>query len=127
MPNKTRAYQDGLRAFEQKDYDKAFRLLIRYAEGGDSEAQAIIGNFHDLGLAGRLVDTNEAMKWYRRASAQGNGLASNNLGTIAFMQGDEEGAKRWYEKARAHKASLTHLVVEVELLARRRAHPQRSP
>jgi TPR repeat protein len=101
MPKKTKAYQDGLRAFEQKDYDKAFRLLIRYAEGGDSEAQAIIGNFHDLGLAGRLVDTNEAMKWYRRASAQGNGLASNNPGTIAFMQGDEEGAKRWYEKARA--------------------------
>jgi hypothetical protein len=40
MPKKTKAYQDGLRAFEQKDYDKAFRLLIRYAEGGDSEAQA---------------------------------------------------------------------------------------
>jgi TPR repeat protein len=100
ISKKTKAYEDGLRAFEQKDYDRAFRLLIRFAEGGDAEAEVIIGNVYHLGLGGGFVDSEEAVRWYRRASAQGNGVASNNLGTIASVKGDEEGAERWYEKAK---------------------------
>jgi TPR repeat protein len=76
-------------------------VLIGFAEKGDSEAQTMIASMYHLGLGGLQINKDEAVKWYLLASEKGNGLASNNLGTIALMRGDREEAIRYYEEARS--------------------------
>jgi TPR repeat protein len=100
MKVRSQNYQKGVRAFRAKNYATAYLLLIRFAEEGDDEAQTIIGSMYQLGLGGLQVDKNEASKWYLLASEKGNGLASNNLGTMALMRGDREQARRYYQMAR---------------------------
>ncbi len=100
MAGQEKDYEEGFRAYHAQEYDTAYRLLIRFAEQGDGEAQTAIGSIHQLGLGGRPINFDEAVKWYVRASEQGNGLASNGLGTISLQRGDREAAVRWYEKAR---------------------------
>jgi TPR repeat protein len=101
MLRRKNKYQDGLRSFGAKDYKTAHDLLIAFAEEGDSDAQAIIGNIYQLGLGGIAVDEERAVEWYSRAAIQGNGVASNNLGTSAFLRGDREKAEKWYNLARS--------------------------
>jgi len=43
--------------------------------------------------------TDLAVSWYKKSSAQGDGVASNNLGTIAHLQGRIDEARRWCRKA----------------------------
>jgi TPR repeat protein len=98
----------GFEALEARDYDRAFSLLLEFAEAGDPTAQSAIGSIYQLELAsteefkasceGRSA-TDIAVTWYTRASARGNGLASNNLGTIAHQRGERDEAIRWYRKA----------------------------
>jgi TPR repeat protein len=101
MLKRKRKYQEGLRSFEAKDYRSAYNLLIAFAEDGDSDAQAIIGNIYQLGLGGITVDEDRAVEWYSRAAAQGNSIACNNLGTLASSRGDREKAAKWYNLARS--------------------------
>ncbi|MEM7716245.1 MAG: tetratricopeptide repeat protein [Cyanobacteria bacterium P01_A01_bin.68] len=94
----------GLAAFEAKDYARAFELLKPFAEHGDAEVQCVIGSIYDLGL-GLESNALEAIKWYKKSSEQGYGVASNNLGTIYHMgrEGVEMNrtkASEWYQKAR---------------------------
>ena len=100
MKVRSQNYQKGVRAFRAKNYATAYLLLIRFAEEGDDEAQTIIGSMYQLGLGGLQVDENQASKWYLLASEKGNGVASNNLGTIALTRGDREKAERYYQTAR---------------------------
>lgn len=98
MTDETINYEEGLRAFREKDYEKTYGILLCFAEQGDPEAQCIIGNLYDGGL-GRPRNEEEAVKWYLKSSEQGYGVASNNLGTIALSHGDIERAREWYRKA----------------------------
>jgi TPR repeat protein len=100
MKRRSHSYQSGVRAFRAKNYATAHRLLLRFAEEGDDDAQTMIGSMYQLGLGGLQVDENEASKWYLLASEKGNGLASNNLGTMALIRGDSEQAIRYYQTAR---------------------------
>ncbi len=96
--------EEGLAAFEARDYTKAFELLKPIAEQGDAEAQCIIANMYHLGLG---LDRNgsEAIKWYMLSAKKGYGVASNNLAEI-FRAGscdvapDQAAAEKWYHKAR---------------------------
>lgn len=98
--------EEGLVAFEAKDYTKAFELLKPIAEQGDAEAQCIIANMYHLGL-GLGLDRNgsEAIRWYISSAEKGYGVASNNLAEI-FRVGscnvapDQAEAEKWYHKAR---------------------------
>ena len=47
------------------------------------------------------LDEERAVEWYSRAAIQGNGVASNNLGTLTFLRGDREKAEKWYNLARS--------------------------
>ena len=98
MTDASTSYEHALRAFHEGDYSKAFSLLMPFAEAGVAEAQCIIGNIYDFGF-GRPRNEAEAIKWYERSSAQGYGVASNNLGTLAVRRGDLEAARMWYDKA----------------------------
>ena len=100
MKMRSHDYEKGVRAFRAKNYATAHRLLLRFAEEGDDLAQTMIGAIYQLGLGGLQMDEDEPSKWYLLASEKGNGLASNNLGTMALIRGDREQAKRYYQMAR---------------------------
>lgn len=86
MTSRRNEYKEGLRAFKMDDYARAYRMLKHFAAEGDQEAQVAVGSTCQLGLGGLPIDEDEAVKWYTLASEQGNGLASNNLGTIAMSR-----------------------------------------
>ncbi|MGB7519536.1 MAG: hypothetical protein WA896_07895, partial [Spirulinaceae cyanobacterium] len=64
----------------------------------------ILANMYELGM-GKQRDILQAINWYKKASQNGYGVASNNLGTI-FWAGNNEiapdklAAKKWYSLAR---------------------------
>jgi TPR repeat protein len=89
-----------MRAYRARDYKTAYRILKILADEGNPHAQVAIGTMYHLGLGGVVIDEDEAMRWYALASAKGNGLASNNFGSIVESRGDRETATQWYSKAR---------------------------
>ncbi len=101
MNKRNRNYRSAVRAYRAQNYAAAYKLLIGFAKKGDAEAQTMIGSIYQLGLGNMPINEAEAIRWYLLASEQGYGLASNNLGTIAFMRGNKEEAARYYAKARA--------------------------
>jgi len=100
MSKRSQDYQRGIRAYRAKDYDTARSLLLRFAEDGDDEARTMIGSMYQLGLGDLQLNDEEAINWYLLASRKGNGVATNNLGTIALSRGDRKAAIRYYERAR---------------------------
>ncbi|MGD0288334.1 MAG: sel1 repeat family protein [Candidatus Binataceae bacterium] len=110
MKIRARDFQKGVRAYGAENYATAHRLLLRFAEEGDAEAQTMIGSIYQLGLGGFRVNEDEAAKWYLLASEKGNGLASNNLGTMAFLRGNREEAIRYFQTARNQGFLHTPLV-----------------
>lgn len=92
-------YTEALSLFERGEYSRAFPSLLALAEDGHAAAQCIVGNYFDLGLDGR-VDREEARRWYTLSADQGYGVALNNLGTLARLEGKEALARTHYEEAR---------------------------
>ncbi len=96
------ALEDGSAALEQKDYNKAFSLLLPVAKEGNAFAQYNIAVMYAQGLG---VEKNEAeaVKWYRKAAEQGDPDAQTNLG-LMYANGrgisqDYQEAMKWYLKA----------------------------
>jgi TPR repeat protein len=56
--------EEGLAAFEARDYTKAFELLKPIAEQGDAEAQCIVASMYQLELGIERSDSSglEAIK-----------------------------------------------------------------
>lgn len=100
MATRNNQYAKGMRAYKKGEYNLAFPILKELAENGHSHAQVAIATMYHLGLGDIKRDEDEALKWYALAASQGNGLASNNYGTILHSRGDQEGAIQWYSKAR---------------------------
>ena len=95
--------QDGLDAYERKDYKEAHKLLLPFAEQGDATAQKNLGYIF-LGVdSPQKKDLKEALKWTRLAAEQGQAAAQNNLGSMyKFGKGvpqDYKEAVKWYTKA----------------------------
>ena len=89
--------QQGLQAYEAKNYPLAWHYLLPLAEKGEPEAQRHIGIMYRHGL-GVAKNDAEAIKWYRKAAEQGHVKAQNSLGIMyQFGLGVErdpaEGAK----------------------------------
>ena len=96
------ALEDGSAALEQKDYKKAFSLLLPVAKEGNSFAQYNIALMYAQGL-GVEKNEEEAVKWYRKAAEQNDPDAQTNLG-LMYAQGrgiarDYQEAMKWYVKA----------------------------
>ncbi|HHF0414731.1 sel1 repeat family protein [Haemophilus influenzae] len=95
-------FQQDLTAYEQSDYQTAFKLWLPLAEQGDAKAQFNLGVMYDDGL-GVKQDDFEAVKWYRKAAEQGNAHAQALLG-FAYLLGkgvqfNKSLAKEWFGKA----------------------------
>ena len=67
-------------------FSEDIKALIKKAEGGDAEAQFILGTAYG---EGRDVpqDFSEAAKWYRKAAEQGHARAQFNLAS-AYANGE---------------------------------------
>ena len=88
-------YEDGVAAYQRKDYVTAVKLMRLSADQGNASAQNNLGFMYDNGK-GVTQDYKEAVKWYRLAAAQGNASAQYNLG---FMYDNGQGVTQDYVRA----------------------------
>jgi uncharacterized protein len=98
-------FGDALAANARGDYATAFPLFMVCAAPGNpynAYCEEFIGGYYDLGQ-GVPQDYAEAMKWYRKAAAQGEAGAQYSIGMMYdYGNGvpvDYAEAGRWYLKA----------------------------
>src|SRR5690606_38057829 len=89
-------------AYDRADYRSALNVWMETAQGGDAEAQTIVGEIYERGLGGE-PNYEAAIEWYRRAAEQGYSRAQFNLGTL-YEQGlgvpeNRLEALNWYRRA----------------------------
>jgi uncharacterized protein len=86
--------EQGIEAYEELDFTRAFEILIKFAQAGEADAQKIIGHMYSFGQ-GVQQDDSEAIRWYRLAAEQGDRVAQNNLASYLLDEKFEEAIK-WY-------------------------------
>ena len=95
-------FQQGVTAYEQSDYQTAFKLWLPLAEQGKAGAQFNLGVMYAKGQ-GVKQDDFEAVKWYRQAAEQGDAKAQFNLGNMyedgRGVKQDDVEAVKWYRQA----------------------------
>ena len=74
-------FVDGLKAYEQGEYDLARLEWQRLADDGNPHAQFGLGSLYEQG-EGVEQNFSEAAKWYLRAAEQGHALAQFNLAEL---------------------------------------------
>lgn len=89
-------FDDGLKAYNNGDFKKAYVLFLKEAKKGDAIAQNNIGAMYENGQ-GVLQDYKEAVKWYRLAAEQGNAMAKCN---IAAGYATGKGVSKSYSEAK---------------------------
>lgn len=72
-------FEDGVAAYNRKDYAAASALFKPLAEQGNAPAQYSLGLMYRNGR-GVPKDDQQAVFWYRKAADQGNADAQYNLG-----------------------------------------------
>jgi len=82
-----------------KDYkQQAMKCYIGLAESGFPTAQCMVGMKYKFG-DGVEEDIKEAIKWFKKAAAQGHTDAQRNLGDTYMAIGKNNEAIKWYERA----------------------------
>lgn len=96
--------EQGMQAYEAREYEAAFQEFEPLAHSGSPEAQFRLGHLYDWGLG---VDKNrkQAAIWYQKAAEQEHVGAQIQLGHL-YLGGkgvieDSEQAMFWYHKAAA--------------------------
>ena len=89
-PTRTTETECRVRGGEWVSYDRAkletaLAIWQGAADGGDAEAQTVVGEIYEKGL-GTPPDYARAASWYRKAADQGHARAQFNLGTL-YEQG----------------------------------------
>lgn len=101
--------EDGVTAYEKKDYKTAHEKFKPLAEKGNVSAQFNLGVIYDEGQ-GVQMDYKEAVKWYRLAADQGHAQAQYNLGRMYYQgQGvdpDSVEAYKWLDLSAARGIKL---------------------
>ena len=94
-------YEKGREAYHNRDYATAIIELTPLAEGGDAEAQFLMGLAYSADSL--IQDYAETMKWYRLAAEQGHNGARSNLGWMYHngkgVPRDDAEAIKWYRLA----------------------------
>ena len=102
VPEGDDAIEQGIAALEAEDYGQAYELLKPEADGGNAEAQNLIGQAYGFGL-GVQQDLDRAVTYSRKAADQGHAGAQETMG-YAYYEGivveqDYARATEWYERA----------------------------
>ncbi|MBM3518493.1 MAG: hypothetical protein FJX56_11640 [Alphaproteobacteria bacterium] len=95
-------FAEGVRAYEDGDYEGAYREWLPLAEAGDPAAERNLGLLYRKGL-GVPQDFVAAAIWYHRAAERGLARAQANL-AVFYLRGqgvaqDLVEATRWFELA----------------------------
>lgn len=97
--------KQGVVAYEQGNYQKAYELWLPLAEQGLVVAQYNLGVMYENGQ-GVKQDYQQAAKWYQKAAEQGIAEAQYNLGLMYYngqgVKQDNVQAFNWWEKALAN-------------------------
>ena len=107
-------YEDGLAAYQRRDYVTALKLWRPLAEQRNAAAQFNLGLMYEHGR-GVPQDDMEAVKWYRLSAEQGYAGSQNSLG-LMYLNGrgvaqDYKEAVRWFRMAveQGHAGAQTSL------------------
>ena len=95
-------YEEGKKAYLDKDYAQALSILKPLAELGDSQAQVTLGIMYDFGH-GVVKDPSKAIEWYIKAAEQGIPVVQHDVG-VKYFQGegveqDNLKAAYWWEQS----------------------------
>jgi uncharacterized protein len=104
--------EDGMVAYQEKDYLKAIQLWRPLAQAGDAEAQYRLGVMYAEGR-GVAANDAEAALWFERAAGQGEPMAQYNLGA-SYAEGtgvrkDMAVAAKWFRRAADQGVALAQL------------------
>ena len=95
-------YEEGREAYINGDYQRAFQILSPLAEGGNSEAQKMMGIMYDYGH-GVKADPKKALAWYILSAKQGDPAVQYQVGAKYFrgndVKQDYQEAAKWWELA----------------------------
>jgi len=95
-------FQDGLKAYVNKDYKKAVELFQKSADEGDARAQFILGTMYNEGK-GVKQEYKKAVEFYQKSANQGHAEAQLNLGFMYYngqgVKKDKIKAYHWWMKA----------------------------
>lgn len=100
LPAAAGPLEDGIAAYNAKDFDRAVALLMPLAEKDrNAQAEEKIGRLYHRGK-GLPKDAVKAAEWYRKAADQGDAAAAARLGSMYWMgEGvarDPVEAAKWY-------------------------------
>ena len=73
-------YNQAVDAYKRGDYNLAYPVFKRLAEGGDKNAQCYVGSCYQLGRGVSKSD-RQAFNWYTKAAEKGSAAALYNLAT----------------------------------------------
>ncbi|MCF8468618.1 MAG: hypothetical protein K9G33_14555 [Sneathiella sp.] len=107
-------FEDGVKAYEAKNYKLAFEEWLPLAKANDPAAMRNIGHMYRRGL-GVPPDYLKAMTWYKRAATLGFDRAQANVAGL-YLNG--EGVKQSYAQAAnwfAKAAQQGHVVSQYNL------------
>jgi len=74
-------YEDGMAAYDRKDYATALEKFHSAAQKGIADGQYLLGFMYETGQ-GVVKDYREAAHWYRLAALQGHHPAQECLGSL---------------------------------------------
>ena len=104
--------EDGMEAYQEKDYLKALQVWRPLAQSGDPAAQYRLGVLYAEGK-GVAPNDAEAALWFERAAEQGEPMAQYNLGA-SYVEGtgvrkDIATAAKWFRRAADQGVALAQL------------------
>ena len=96
------SYEDGRKAYDVGDFDKAMAVWAPAAESGDADSQYGMGLLYSEGIVVPMDDL-EALKWFGLAADQSHGEAQYKLGVMHAngwgVPMSEVEAMKWYALA----------------------------
>jgi TPR repeat protein len=91
-------FDEGSAAYESGDYETAFALFLRSAQGGDVDSMTRVASMYGAG-EGANLDFQKSIEWDEKAVEAGSIASISNLGITYRMCGDTRKARFWFEKA----------------------------
>jgi uncharacterized protein len=105
-----KSFEETISAYEQGDYEGAFKSFTQLAEQGDARAQNQLGHMYGAGEGVKRSDT-EALYWYHRSAGQGFAEGQYKLGVLYWKKHSFEESAKWIRLAadQGHSNAQGHL------------------
>lgn len=95
-------FAEGATAYNNKNYQTAYREILPLARAGNADAQHLLGLMYYMGR-GVQQDYKQALEWHRKAALQGKADAQYVVGAMYYTGNaviqDHKQAIAWFRKA----------------------------